>query len=181
MQYSSFTRSLHGEDKASTNIHKCSHLNSVSRFFFTHAFKLKYPRSFRVHMHGTIMELEAVDAGCWRTHAPTDQLIFLKKKHVYHWDTTMFKVVPGLSTTQCPPYINYYSKSDRSLDKLVPRKTNTTTFLLQVLSETGILYQTELLKSSQWKLWKKSPGAMFKKTLTPLLIFIQHAHHVSFF
>ena len=77
---SSFTRSLHGEDKASTNIHKCSHLNSVSRFFFTYAFKLKHPRSFRVHMHGTIMELEAVDAGCWRTHAPTDQLIFLKKK-----------------------------------------------------------------------------------------------------
>lgn len=52
------------EDKALTNIHKCSHLNSVSRFFFTHAFKLKHPRSFRVHMHGTIMELEAVDAGC---------------------------------------------------------------------------------------------------------------------
>ena len=105
----------------------------------------------------------------------------LKKKHVYHWDTTMFKVVPGLSTAQCPPYINYYSKSDRSLDKLVPRKTNTTKLLLQVLSETGILYQIELLKSSQWKLWKKPPGAMFKKTLTPLLIFIQHAHHVSFF
>ena len=42
----------------------------------------------------------------------------------------MFKVVPGLSTTQCPPYINYYSKSDRSLDKLVPRKTNTTTLFI---------------------------------------------------
>ena len=171
---SSFTRSLHGEDKASTNIHKSSHLNSVSRFFFTYAFKLKHPRSFRVHMHGTIMELEAVDAGCWRTHAPTDQLIFLKKKktkHVYYWDTT----------TQCPPYINYSLKSDRSLDKLVPKQTNTNTLLLQILSETGTFYQIELLKSSQWKLWKNPPGAMFKKTLTSLLFFIQHAHLVSFF
>ena len=64
----------------------------------------------------------------------------------------MFKVVPGLSTIQCPPYINYDLKSDRSLDKLVPKQTNTNTLLLQVLSETGTLYQTELLKSSQWKL-----------------------------
>ena len=73
--------------------------------------------------------------------------------------TTMFKVVSGLYQLYNFHPI-YYLKGDRTLGnstlrnwyKLVPKQTNTNTVLLHVQSETGTLYQTVSLKSSQWRL-----------------------------
>ena len=81
----------------------------------------------------------------------------------------IFKMVSGLLDIQLPPY--FLHKGDgalgnsilKKLFKLVPKQANTNTVLLRVQSKNGTLYQTESLKSGQWKLSKRLSCAMFKK------------------
>ena len=70
----------------------------------------------------------------------------------------------------------------RQVTRQVSAKTNKYqhNFIASTIRDWNSL-PNRVIEEQSVEAFKTPPGAMFKKTLTPLLFFIQHTHPVSFF